>query len=99
MENTNVNPLKSPSSANPSDNESDTKVKADTTTLSENPADSRNFPLGGNEHKQSNHKPPKISFSENSSSLIRCMPNERATFFVKIDTEEDDADILPLEFE
>ncbi|KAI8127587.1 smooth muscle, Myosin light chain kinase [Lucilia cuprina] len=97
--NTNVNPLKSPSSANPSDNESDTKVKADTTTLSENPADSRNFPLGGNEHKQSNHKPPKISFSENSSSLIRCMPNERATFFVKIDTEEDDADILPLEFE
>lgn len=60
--------------------------------------DSRYFPQGGDE-SQSNHKPPKISFSENSSSLIRCMPNERATFFVKIDTEENDADILPLEFE
>ncbi|TMW52502.1 hypothetical protein DOY81_002403 [Sarcophaga bullata] len=53
----------------------------------------------GVDEGQSNHKPPKITFSENSSSLIRCMPNERATFFVKIDADENEADILPLDFE
>ncbi|XP_033156575.1 uncharacterized protein LOC117138541, partial [Drosophila mauritiana] len=39
-------------------------------------------------------------FSENSSSLIRCIPNERATFFVKIDcAEEDEPELLPFKFE
>ncbi|XP_030081334.1 titin isoform X13 [Drosophila hydei] len=43
---------------------------------------------------------PKITFSENSSSLIRCIPNERATFFVKIDCdEEDETELLPFKFE
>ncbi|XP_065370323.1 titin isoform X6 [Calliphora vicina] len=97
MEKSNINPLTSPSSANASDNEVDTAANVEAITT-ENAADSRYFPQGGDE-SQNNHKPPKISFSENSSSLIRCMPNERATFFVKIDTEENDADILPLEFE
>ncbi|KMY94126.1 uncharacterized protein Dsimw501_GD25583, isoform I [Drosophila simulans] len=44
--------------------------------------------------------PPRITFSENSSSLIRCIPNERATFFVKIDcAEEDEPELLPFKFE
>ncbi|XP_032585612.2 titin isoform X6 [Drosophila mojavensis] len=43
---------------------------------------------------------PRITFSENSSSLIRCIPNERATFFVKIDCdEEDEMEFLPFTFE
>ncbi|XP_055846057.1 titin-like [Episyrphus balteatus] len=41
---------------------------------------------------------PQLTFSENSSSLVRCIPNERATFFVKIDCP-DDPEILPLKFE
>ncbi|XP_050743272.1 titin isoform X47 [Drosophila biarmipes] len=45
-------------------------------------------------------RPPRITFSDNSSSLIRCIPNERATFFVKIDcAEEDEAELLPFKFE
>ncbi|XP_032306037.1 muscle M-line assembly protein unc-89 isoform X10 [Drosophila ananassae] len=48
----------------------------------------------------SDRPPPRITFSENSSSLIRCIPNERATFFVKIDcAEEDEPDLLPFKFE
>ncbi|XP_070134544.1 titin isoform X5 [Drosophila bipectinata] len=48
----------------------------------------------------SDRPPPRITFSENSSSLIRCIPNERATFFVKIDcSEEDEPDLLPFKFE
>ncbi|XP_068144687.1 golgin subfamily B member 1-like [Drosophila tropicalis] len=44
--------------------------------------------------------PPRITFSENSSSLIRCIPNERATLFVKIDCdEEDETELLPFKFE
>ncbi|EDW61837.2 uncharacterized protein Dvir_GJ20095, isoform B [Drosophila virilis] len=43
---------------------------------------------------------PRITFSDNSSSLIRCVPNERATFFVKIDCdEEDESELLPFKFE
>ncbi|XP_064551988.1 titin-like, partial [Drosophila montana] len=43
---------------------------------------------------------PRITFSDNSSSLIRCIPNERATFFVKIDCdEEDETELLPFKFE
>ncbi|XP_033233664.1 titin isoform X11 [Drosophila pseudoobscura] len=44
--------------------------------------------------------PPRITFSDNSSSLIRCIPNERATFFVKIDCDEDEeSEMLPFKFE
>ncbi|TDG47021.1 hypothetical protein AWZ03_006458, partial [Drosophila navojoa] len=43
---------------------------------------------------------PRITFSDNSSSLIRCVPNERATFFVKIDCdEEDEMEFLPFTFQ
>ncbi|XP_051862012.1 titin isoform X31 [Drosophila albomicans] len=46
------------------------------------------------------HSGPRITFSDNSSTLIRCIPNERATFFVKIDCDEDDeAELLPFKFE
>jgi len=46
------------------------------------------------------HKTPRITFSDNSSSLIRCIPNERATFFVKIDCDEDEeSELLPFKFE
>ncbi|XP_062132476.1 uncharacterized protein LOC133843100 isoform X2 [Drosophila sulfurigaster albostrigata] len=46
------------------------------------------------------HSAPRITFSDNSSTLIRCIPNERATFFVKIDCDEDDeAELLPFKFE
>ncbi|XP_017484273.1 PREDICTED: titin-like [Rhagoletis zephyria] len=57
--------------------------------------DPRGFPHEG---VQTEKPPPKLSFSENSSSLVRCVPNERATFFVKIDCDED-SDLLPLKFE
>ncbi|CAD7014949.1 unnamed protein product [Ceratitis capitata] len=60
-----------------------------------NTTDPRGFPVKGAQQKKA---PPKLSFSENSSSLIRCVPNERATFFVKIDCD-DDSDLLPLKFE
>ncbi|BFG05551.1 titin [Drosophila madeirensis] len=44
--------------------------------------------------------PPRITFSDNSSSLIRCIPNERATFFVKIDCDEyEESELLPFKFE
>ncbi|XP_039483610.1 titin isoform X9 [Drosophila santomea] len=50
--------------------------------------------------KTGHRPPPRITFSENSSSLIRCIPNERATFFVKIDcAEEDEPELLPFKFE
>ncbi|XP_037714409.1 titin homolog isoform X5 [Drosophila subpulchrella] len=53
---------------------------------------------GGFEADQ--RRPPRITFSDNSSSLIRCIPNERATFFVKIDcAEEDEPELLPFKFE
>ncbi|XP_070068669.1 titin isoform X5 [Drosophila takahashii] len=53
---------------------------------------------GGSEAGQ--RQPPRITFSDNSSSLIRCIPNERATFFVKIDcAEEDEPELLPFKFE
>ncbi|XP_034477235.1 muscle M-line assembly protein unc-89-like [Drosophila innubila] len=46
------------------------------------------------------HRTPRITFSDNSSSLIRCIPNERATFFVKIDCDEDEeSELLPFKFE
>ncbi|XP_037942017.1 uncharacterized protein LOC119674931, partial [Teleopsis dalmanni] len=57
-------------------------------------SDPRGFPLNATEV----HRLPKISFSDNSSSIVRCVPNERATFFVKIDCE-DEENLLPLKFE
>ncbi|KAH8283479.1 hypothetical protein KR018_003502, partial [Drosophila ironensis] len=54
----------------------------------------------GKDDAEPNRRLPRITFSENSSSLIRCVPNERATFFVKIDCpEEDEPDLLPFKFE
>uniref|UniRef100_A0A1B0BT08 Ig-like domain-containing protein n=1 Tax=Glossina palpalis gambiensis TaxID=67801 RepID=A0A1B0BT08_9MUSC len=52
-----------------------------------------------NPQQQQGHKFPKISFSDNSSSIIQCISNDRATFFVKIDFEENESDITPLRFE
>ncbi|KAH8390354.1 hypothetical protein KR200_010960, partial [Drosophila serrata] len=50
--------------------------------------------------ESSQRRPYRITFSENSSSLIRCIPNERATFFVKIDCDEkDELELLPFKFE
>ncbi|XP_070140514.1 titin-like [Drosophila kikkawai] len=54
----------------------------------------------GQDRESSERRPPRITFSENSSSLIRCIPNERATFFVKIDCDEkDEQELLPFKFE
>ncbi|XP_054737658.1 titin-like [Anastrepha obliqua] len=73
----------------------DQSVVAASTDITTNTTDPRGFPLEGVHEKK---PPPKLSFSENSSSLIRCVPNERATLFVKIDCDED-SDLLPLKFE
>uniref|UniRef100_A0A1I8P0I4 Ig-like domain-containing protein n=1 Tax=Stomoxys calcitrans TaxID=35570 RepID=A0A1I8P0I4_STOCA len=100
---TNINGLESTSSVHNHKETITTNIVA-TTASNENASGTHSFPLGiieGGENSQgsSNKNPPNISFSENSSSLVRCLPNERATFFVKIDTDENEIDILPLQFE
>ncbi|XP_039229321.1 titin isoform X7 [Drosophila yakuba] len=69
--------------------------------MERSPAANAAEPPGEDEAPETGHRPPpRITFSENSSSLIRCIPNERATFFVKIDcAEEDEPELLPFKFE
>ncbi|XP_032570538.1 titin isoform X6 [Drosophila sechellia] len=69
--------------------------------MERSPAANAAEPPGEDEVPAAGHRPPpRITFSENSSSLIRCIPNERATFFVKIDcAEEDEPELLPFKFE
>ncbi|XP_044317905.1 titin isoform X3 [Drosophila rhopaloa] len=69
--------------------------------MERSPADNAAEPPGRDGGFEAGQRqPPRITFSENSSSLIRCIPNERATLFVKIDcAEEDEPELLPFKFE